>query len=289
VIYCHICLMKMKKLSGTLAVVSAAVLWSTGGVLIKYVPLEGVAIAGMRSLFAFLVFLPFLKPGRIKFSWKLALLLASYTLMNVTFVVSTKWTTAANAIAIQYTAPLWIFTAQAVFRVIKPTPRRTAPMALAAIGIVFFLMEPNVGSSFAGNMVALMSGVSYALTLVSFRALRDEHNANLVCLANLSSVVILLPLAASDLGALSGLPTPGWAALAYLGAVQIGASYFLYSKGVETVTALRASTIGLLEPVLNPIWVFIIIHEIPTPYGIAGAVAILTGVLLDSILNRHVI
>jgi drug/metabolite transporter (DMT)-like permease len=107
--------------------------------------------------------------SRRRFSWKLALLLAAYPVMTTSFVLANKWTTAANAVAIQYTAPLWIFAGAAVLGSIRLSWRRLLPMAVIAAGIVLFLTEPIQGSSLQGNLTALVSGVSFALTIVALR------------------------------------------------------------------------------------------------------------------------
>ena len=125
------------------------------------------------------------------------------------------------------------------------------------------------------------------MTLAFFRALRDDHSASLVCLSNLCAGVVILPFI-GGLGWLMDLPLAGQACMFYLGAVQIGAAYFFYSKGVRRVAVLRASTIALAEPVLNPAWVFLIMGERLSWHAIAGGAAILVGVALDLWLNREV-
>jgi drug/metabolite transporter (DMT)-like permease len=278
-----------KPRAGALFVVLAALLWSTGGAAIKYVEADGTVVAATRCLIAGLTFLPFARLSRVRFSWKLVALLLSYPLMSACFVLANKWTTAMNAVAIQYTAPLWIFLAEVIFRVIKPTPRRAAPMLLAAAGITLFLMEPAVGTSLKGNLAAIVSGIGFALVIALFRALRDEHNLTLVSLSNLATALALFPYIAhtGQVSQLRALSLPGWSCLVYLGVFQIGLAYVLYSRGLRTVTALKASTISLIEPVLNPAWAFIVMSETPSAYGMAGAAAILAGVTVDAYLNRE--
>jgi drug/metabolite transporter (DMT)-like permease len=275
--------------SGTWLVLAAALLWSTGGAAIKFVEADGVVVAAVRGLIAGLVFLPFIKPRRIRLSWNLVGLLFSYSLMNVSFVTATKWTTAANAIAIQYTAPFWIFVAQATMGWIRPDFRRTAPMIVIATGIMLFLLEPAQGVSFKGNLMAVVSGIGFALTIVFFRVMRDEHNVTLVSLSNLAAALVLIPLISSygGWGQVKALDISDWICLLYLGAVQIGLAYVLYSRGLRTVDALRGSTLALVEPVLNPLWVFIILSEVPSGYGIAGAAVVLAGVAADLYLNKE--
>jgi len=274
------------RLSGTSLVILAALVWSTGGFAIKFVDAGPMAVASLRALVAAIVFLPFLRPGRITLSWKLAGLLMSYALMNASFVTATKWTAAGNAVALQYAAPLMIFAVQAALRLIKLSPSRVAPIALGGVGIALFLMEPVVGTSFKGNIMGLVSAVGFALTLVFYRALRDEHNASLVCLTNLFAGLVFLPFI-NDWGRVASMSAASFSCLIYLGAIQIVLAYFLYSKSVQKITVLKASTIALLEPVLNPVWVFLLLGERMTPYAIAGACAIVVGVALDIWLNKE--
>lgn len=253
---------------------------------IKSVDAGPAVTAMMRGLIAGLAMLPFLRPHRITFSWKLAGLLVSYAMMNAFFITATKWTAAANAIALQYTAPLWIFAAVLVSGRLKLTLRRAAPMALVLIGITAFLLEPNQGTSFSGNLMGIASGIGFALTTVFLRALRKEHGPSLVCLANFAAAIALLPFV-GDWGQIGRINAGGWAWLVYLGAFQIAGGYLLYAAGLRRVSSLKAATVALAEPVLNPVWVAIILAEVPGGYGMAGAIVILAGVALDLYLNSE--
>ena len=274
-------------MSGTILVLITAVLWSTGGVSIKFVQASPALIAVMRSLVAGLVLLPLIRPRSIRLSWAAVGLILSYALTMGTFVTATKWTTAANAIALQYSAPLWLFAAGLVLRTVKPSVRRSAPMLLVLAGITLFLQEPARGTSFKGNIMALVSAVGFALTTVFLRLLRREHGLTLVSLCNLASALLIAPLV-RDWGQLGALGASGWTCLVYLGACQIALAYILYAKALTRVRPLKAATIVLIEPVLNPLWVFILIGEKPSVYAIAGAVVMLTGVALDIRLNPEI-
>jgi len=273
--------------AGTALIILTALLWSTAGAGIKYVPADAAAVAAVRCLIAGLVFLPLARLRELKPSPRLLLLGASYTLMTASFVVANKWTTALNAVAIQYTAPLWIFAGAVALGAVKLNFRRAAPMLLIAAGIAVFLQEPKTGSSLAGNLAALVSGVGFALVIISFRLLREEQNYSLVSFANLFAALILLPVMIAGGGVLqlAALPVSGWAGLAYLGAVQIGLAYALYAAGLKRVTALRASTLSLIEPVLSPVWTFLLFAEFPTSHGQIGAAIIIAAILLDLRLN----
>jgi drug/metabolite transporter (DMT)-like permease len=273
--------------AGVWLVLTAALLWSTGGLAIKGVAVDGPVVAATRCLIAGLVLVPLLRPGRVKFSGTVMALLLVYPLMSVSFVMANKWTTAANAVAIQYTAPLWIFAVEAGLGVVKVSLRRVAAMVPIAAGIALFLLEPAQGTSLKGNLIALVSGIGFAAVIILFRALRREHNYTLVSLANLATAAIIFPaiIATGQVRQLGGLSAGGWMTLVYLGAFQLGLAYVCYSAGLRRVTALKASTISLIEPVLNPLWVWLVLAEKPSAYGFAGAVAILIGVVLDLFLN----
>lgn len=268
-----------------LLVVAAALIWSTGGFFIKYIPLEPALIASSRAFIAGLTLLPFLRPSKLKATWQVPALLLSYVVMSTCFVIANKWTTAANAIAIQYTMPLWIFAFGLAAGSVAPTLRRFAPMIAIALGIAFFLMEsPTSPTSAVGNLVALISGVGFALVTIFFRRLRALHGPSLVCLCNLCTGVGAAPLV-HDYSAIWGLTAAGWTALIVLGSIQIGCAYILYAAGLKRVRPLRAATVSLIEPILNPLLVFLLLHEVPSSFGIAGAVAILAGIVMDLKLN----
>ncbi len=277
--------MEDTKTRGTALVLIAAVLWSTNGVAIKYIDASPALIACFRALFAGLVMLPFLKPRELRPSLPLLGLLVSYSFMCLTFVTATKWTAAANAIALQYTAPLWIFAASLLARKIGISTSRVVPMAMVAGGIALFLLEPARGPGMAGNLLGVASGIGFALVTVLLRALRERHNLTLICAANFAAFFALLPLAGGydDAAALGGAD---WLCLGYLGVFQMGGGYLFYTLGLKRVDSLRAATLALLEPVLNPLWVVLFIGEVPTIHGAAGAAAILIGIVTDVRLNR---
>jgi drug/metabolite transporter (DMT)-like permease len=277
------------RLSGILLVLAAALLWSTGGLAIKGVPLSGPVVAATRCLIAGLALLPLVRLGQVRWSRQVIALLLCYPLMSASFVMANKWTTAANAVAIQYTAPLWIFAVGAAQGKIKLSVRRIAAMVPIALGIVLFLLEPAQGSSLRGNLTAVVSGVGFAAVIMLFRALRHEHNYTLVSLANFATAAAVFPfiIATGSVRELGGLTAPGWLALIYLGAFNLGLAYVCYSAGLRRVSALKAATISLIEPVLNPIWVWLVLAEKPSGYGFAGAGVILVGVVLDLALNAE--
>ncbi|WHH59256.1 DMT family transporter [Petroclostridium sp. X23] len=264
---------------GIVQVLIAAFLWSTGGVFIKAIDADPIFIAAARSAIAGLILLPFIDFKKLRFSFGLAALLVSYAYTLCSFVIATKLTASANAIAIQYTAPLWLF----IFTVImtkKVSLARIIPMAFIGGGILFFLMEPVSGTNAAGNLMALSSGIGFAALSYFMSKPQCIAGVGLISLCNLTAalcMVLFIPYPIS----VSSISTVGWMSLAYLGIFQIGIAYIFYGKALETVAPLKATIIALIEPILNPIWVVIFIHEIPTIYALFGGVSILIGILLD--------
>jgi drug/metabolite transporter (DMT)-like permease len=196
----------------------------------------------------------------------------SYTAAISAFVSANKLTTAANAIVLQYTAPIFVFLFARL--VLGQTISRINGFALAmsmtGVGIIAF---DNAGEpEMAGVFMALSSGVFFALYMVNLENAKGVNQVYLTCINNIACVLLLLPLVKSQLS-LSGTQL---AILAVMGAVQLGLPYFLFSQGLRTVPLQEASLIVLIEPVLNPLWVALTVREIPSLATIAGGGMILS-------------
>ncbi len=264
--------------AGIVLVLAAALLWSTSGIFIKVLTVHSFALTGLRSGLAFVSLLPFLPRERIRLERPLITLVLAFSATQLTFVIATRWTTAANAIALQSTAPAWVFlfTWLATRRLHLPL---AVPIVLILGGIAAMMSEPAHGTTLQGNVLGAVSGVSFALTQMSFQRVRVPV-VTAVALANLGSAVtcVLLQPRAFALGA---IPAWEWTVLVYLGAVQTALAFLCFTTGVRRITVGQASILTLAEPVLNPVWVFLAIGEIPSAYGFTGAGLILSGILAD--------
>lgn len=268
-----------------LSILGAALLWSSGGLFIKLAPLPPLGTAGCRALIAAVFYLIVLRPklSRARFSTAIA-----YAGCVVTFVAATKLTTAANAIFLQYTGPAYVL-------VLSPWLLREKCRRLDALCVLlslagmslFFAGKAEAGHG-AGNALGAISGVFFALTILFLR--RDAATGAgdampSTTLGNLIAVVVALPFA---LGDLSAAFTPrGAAVLLYLGVVQIGVAYLLFNRGVKRVGAAEASLLSMLEPVFNPIWVFLGTGERPGALAIAGGGVVVGAVALRTWLARE--
>ena len=261
----------MMESRGRVFVLLTGILWSLAGVFIKALDLPPLSIVFYRSFFAALFFLFFLRKRGWTFGIPLFVSVASYTAAISFFVWANKLTTAANAIVLQYTAPIFVFIfARLLFR--EPILRLnlfTLLLGMAGVGIIFFGSAGEQEA--AGVAVALVSGFLFSIYMTNLRFLGGVQPVNLTFVNNLVCWMTLLPLVKSDLSA-----TPAQLlALAVMGVVQLGIPYFLFSKGLETIALQEASLIILVEPVLNPIWVALVVGEIPSAATLSGGAVIL--------------
>jgi len=253
------------------ALLGAALLWSTGGVLIKWVDWHPMAIMGTRSLIAAALTWALLR-GRVRRIGRLELAAAvAYAVTVAMYVSAVKMTTAANAILLQYTAPVWIALIGA--RVLGERPSRSdwLAVAVALLGMALFFREGLRAEGFVGNLLAAGSGLTYGVSMVLLRKQKDGDPLAAILVGNVIAAAMGLPFAI-------GRPLPdaqGWLGLALLGILQQGLSYALYSYAIKYVRALESALILTIEPILNPIWVALTIGEYPHPSAMVGGLLVL--------------
>jgi drug/metabolite transporter (DMT)-like permease len=262
-----------------LLVLVGAVLFSSGGAGIKLCGLTSWQVASLRSGIAGLALLWLAPVARRDVDHRALLVGAAYAATMILFVLANKLTTAANAIFLQSTAPLYVLLL-APWLLGEPTRRGDlAVTAAMALGLALFFVgeQPRFASApdpLRGNLVAALSGVTWALTVMGLRWLSREParpiGATLVA-GNALACLICLPLALPVRGAAA----TDWLILAYLGVVQIALAYVLVSAGLRRLTALEGVLLLLLEPVLNPLWAGLLQGEFPGPWSIAGGAVVL--------------
>lgn len=271
---------KTQRAGSLLLLVITAVLWSISGLLIKSINAHPLAIAGTRSAIAALIMLLYVK--KPKFNWSFPQLAAAFTysLTVITFVAANKYTTAANAILIQYTAPIYVALFGAWLLKEKPKPTDWATIAAVLGGMVLFFMGDLDTRGAWGNILAAISGVGFGLFPVFMRMQKDGSPIESVLLGNMITAVIGVPFLFS-----AAPDTTGWLYLGILGTVQLGVSYILYSIAIKHVTALESSLITVIEPILNPVWVCIFMGEIPGVFSIIGGMIVLLAITLRCVLT----
>lgn len=259
-----------------LFLIATAVLWSLGGVLIKWVKLNPVAIAGMRSLISLTFILIVFRP-KIKISWiKIAGGLA-YAGTVILFVSANKMTTAANAILLQYTAPVYVAMLGYWFLRERISRIDWVAIFLVLCGMVLFFLDKLSSGNMIGNIIAILSGVSFAWLVLLMRKQKEGSPLDSVIIGNFITALIGVPFAIG-----TSIDMNSWIGLILLGVVQLGLPYVLYAYAIKHVSAIEAILIPVIEPVLNPIWVLFVLGEVPGFWSIAGGIVVIGAVTLRS-------
>jgi drug/metabolite transporter (DMT)-like permease len=258
---------------GVLFLASAAIFWSLGGLLIKLVDMPAMAVAGGRSAIAALVIWAYVRRPRITFSRGQIIGAVAYAGTVAFFVMATKNTTAANAILLQYTAPVWV--ALASHRLLgEPIGRIDwLTIVLALGGMALFMFDGLTSGGMAGNVLAVVSGIFFAGTVIGLRMERHGSSIEIVLLGNILTAVIGLPFAFGSAPGVDDLLF-----LLILGVVQLGLGYIFFVKGVARVSAIESALIPVIEPILNPLWVALFHGELPTILALVGGAVVVGAV-----------
>ncbi len=267
---------------GRLLVVAAAVLWSLSGFFVKSpwladLPAAGAGptIAFYRCVFAFLILLPFVRPSRIRWHPAMLLMAGFFASMNILLICSMTQTSAANAILLQYTAPIWMFVASVTLLGEKADRRNLAALVLGMIGVGVIVVAFWGGTEAAGVLMGLGAGASYGGVVVCLRVLRGHDPFVLVALNHGVSALVVLPWIVGQGG---GLPDTGHlVALFAFGTLQMAVPYVLFTRGMRTVSPQEAGVITLIEPIINPVWVFVLWREPVALATVVGGAFIVLG------------
>jgi len=255
-----------------------AVLWSSSGLFVKLMDWQPIAILAGRSFFASIVFLIYLRRIPTRFSlWQL-LAAGAFILTQFLFITSTKMTTAANSIFLQYTAPIYVIPLAYWFLREKPSRTQWFSMFIIFIGLTLFFADKLSKDGFYGNLLAILSGVTGAIMMVSFRAQKDGNPAESNLIAFLVTATFGIPYILKETWTVNS-----WLILAFLGVFQIGFAFIFFTQGIKHIPALEANLIGTLEPVLNPIWVFLFYEESVGRFALVGGLIVLSGVVLSAV------
>lgn len=273
-----------------LCLLAAALLFSTAGMAVKGSTFTTAQIGCFRAIVAAITLLILVPDTRRRPDLKALLLALVYGGCMGTFVIATRLTHAANAIFLQDTAPLFLLMLGPL--VLKEPMRRRDPFLLAAIlGGMLLLFSADVAESRnapdpdLGNAVALVSGLCWAITLMGLRqrAKSGMPTGPVILAGNIMAALMFAPFVES-VEPQSALSIGG---IIWLGAVQIGLAYMLLVKGLARVPALQASLLMLIEPVLNPVWAFLVHAEVPHTLVIAGGAIILATTLADAVISAR--
>ena len=248
-------------------------LWSLAGVFIKFLPIHPLAIVFYRSFFAALVFTPFLKRKDFRCDGTILISALSYTAAISAFVSANKLTSAANAIVLQYTAPIFVFLFSWWVMREKIARANSIALAVAMVGIGIISFDSAGEPEMAGVALALLSGVLFAGYMINLQHTHTIAPIYLTWINNFVCAFLVVWAVHTHLAVTAAQAI----LLAVMGAVQLGAPYYLFSKGLRSVSLQEASLIALIEPVLNPLWVALIVGELPSKATVGGGAMILFG------------
>ncbi|MEG2116665.1 MAG: DMT family transporter, partial [Clostridia bacterium] len=270
-----------KSFKGEIYLIITAIMWSSGGLLIKLLPdLNGFVINGLRSIVALLVL--FIIGGRFpKFNKTIICAGVAHGLCATFFVVANKYTTSANAIVMQNTAPIILLIITAISTRKMPKMAEILILLSAFVGIILIFFDQIGGGNLIGNILGILAGVSFA-TMFYFNGKKDADAHSSSMIGFFLSFIIGIPFYFSieTFGMSEILPLLG------LGIFQLGIPYLFFSIGVKLTTPTTASIIALIEAILNPVWVFVFVGEAPGVFGIIGFFIVIVAVVVKILYDR---
>jgi DME family drug/metabolite transporter len=265
-------------LEARLLVLAAALMWSTSGLFVKapyFRGWPGPVLAFWRALFACLVLWPLVRAPR--WTWKLVPMTLLFAAMNYTYLTAMVRGSAANAIWLQCTAPVWVLLVGVFVFGERAVWRDWLMVAFATSGVGFILAFESRGAALDAVIWGLVSGAFYAGVVLSLRHLRDYDPVWLAALNHLVTLIVLAPLAVGRTYVPSGIQ---WLSLAALGIVQMGLPYVLFAHGLKRIAGHEATSIGLIEPILVPVWVYLAWGDKPDWWTLVGGALILVGLAI---------
>lgn len=264
--------------------------WSTGGVLIKFVSWHPLAIWSVRCAISGLALYAITRPslrGLSRAEWGVAVTHAATTGL---FIAANKLTTPANAILIQYSAPVWVALLGAWILNERATRADWITIAVVLSGITLFFVDQLEFAHMIGNAIALLAGVAFALNIMLMRLISTRSVAAPAGRRNPLRAIII----GNVLGAVIGAPfcflhaapdATGWLALLALGLVQQTAAYLCYGWAICRVTALEGLLVPIVEPILSPVWVMLFFGLRPSPWALVGGIVVVGAVTVRAVLS----
>ena len=275
-----------EKRIGELQMLACAVMWSISGIIIKYIDWSPLAIAGGRSLVSAVVVVVFMVASKMKPIINKQVIWAGVSLFGCVtcFVTANKMTTAANAIVLQYIAPAFVLIISAVFLKHKLKKIEIAVVASTFLGIILFFVDEIDFDGMMGNFIAICSGLFMAIMFVFNGKLNLDARMTGILVAHLLTATIGLPIGFATYETV--IMQQDIMLILLLGVVQLGIPYVLYALAASKISPLSCSLIGMIEPLLNPIWVAIFYGEMPGLFAVLGGVIVIVSVLVHNIWDE---
>jgi drug/metabolite transporter (DMT)-like permease len=272
---------------GLVYIAFTAFLWSSSGLFIKILTLNAYQISFYRSLIAAvtLLIISFAKHKTVKFEFDKLTVLASlfYAGILIFFVIANKLTTSANAIFLQFTAPIYLLFLEPFFLKTKFRRKDLITIIICISGMALFFMGKLEIGNIYGNLIAIAAGICFAMFSLFVKwkkTLGNENTIISIIYGNILVGIICFPLIFNEIA----ISSTQLYVLLYMGVVQIGISYFIFNIGIKYVSATESMIIGMLEAIFNPIWVFFGVGEVPAPTAVIGGMIIFAAILIHNFL-----
>ena len=266
---------------GTLYVFIASLLYSIGGLCIKVIPWNGMSINGGRTAIALVVMGIYFWETKHKLRFNRWVLLGALAVCgtNILFSIANKMTTAANAIVLQYTAPIFVILLSALFLKKRPGKLDLFTCVVVFGGVLCFFVDSLSSGNWLGDVLALISGVSFGMVFM-LNDMPDSDPLSSVWFGHLISAVVGLPFLIQE----RDFSSTALTSLVVLGVFQVGLAFLFLTAGLRTTPPVTASLVSGIEPVLNPILVALFYGEMIGPTALCGAVIVVGGVIIYNIL-----
>jgi drug/metabolite transporter (DMT)-like permease len=266
---------------GIIYVMIAALLWSSGGLFIKLISLNAMQLSFFRCSIAALTFALLFRKQILLFSKLTIINSIFYAIVLISFVIATKTTTAANAIFLQATAPIYVLIFEPIINKTKYEKNNVITVAVCVIGMFLFFVGEIEPGHLEGNLVALVSGITFAAFFLGMKKNEPKYQHSSIFWGNILVTLICIPF----LFSFETIRVNDIWMVSFLGIFQIAIAYAFFSSGLKRIYAVEASIISMIEPVLNPVWVFIGYGEIPSVTAIIGGLIILTSITIRSLIT----
>ncbi len=269
-----------------LYMVICAFLWSTGGIFLKFLPWHPMVITGVRSIISGGVYLLFMRNQKIPFVVNKYSLLSGFFICGVfvLFISANKLTTAANAIVLQYSAPIFILILSAI--IFKQKFRKGDILTVAATtsGIALFFFDDISRGYMVGNLLAILAGIFFASMFITTSRADDKSRSSGILLAHVFAMIVGLPFIFFFPPEINSVTI---STILALGILQLGIPYVLYGMAARHCSALACSLIGTIEPLFSPVWVFLFNGEVPGIYALLGSSVVITSVVVWTIWSSR--
>ena len=270
------------KYKGPLLIALTAIMWSSAGVMIKLVPWDAMSIVGLRSAFAAVVMLIYMRRPRITFTKPVLLGGVALSATMTFFILANKLTTAANAIVLQYTQPIFVILMSAMVLRTRPKGLDIGAVCVVFAGITLFFFDQLKPDAMLGNLMAIIAGFSFAVVFI-VNKMPGAQPEQSILLAYLINIVMGIPFIIMNV-TWEAVP---WLAVAGMGILQLGIPYLLFGIAIRITSPVTASLIAALEPLLNPIWVMLATGEKPGAFAVAGGAVVLVTIVVYNIISMR--